>query len=397
MRLSYLFTGLLVASIILNCSNRKDNLDQENLKEVPEEIRDLENLEVFNFEKEAPEKIEFIKQDTFGETYIQLLPPTRGFGPSNAVDKNGRVFRVDGGKTFVKVYDSNGAKLKEIGREGRGPGEFLRIDAVHTSKEKIFMYDSNLIRLTIFSLQNFKLLEIINFDTQMYSGIENIKVPLPGMVIPFTENLLLVAFFLDTEVRSYGYYLVDYEGDLVTKKMILQAQSSTMHNGKLKGVGTVGITLPFSNKGLMIVSDSKIYTANSKEIAIRILNLDGEYERAIYYPFTKDPLEEQEVLDTFHPNMHSVVKSAEYPETWPALDNLLVDDEGRIWIAKIVDNKSIHQWSVLEPSGELKTSFEWPTDQSIEVIKNGKIYVQETDKNKRAKLLVSYGFQFTNF
>lgn len=397
MRLSYLFTCLLLALVVLNCSKSKDNAYQANLNDIPEEIKTLENLKVFSFEKTPSEKVEFTRQDTFGEMYIQLLPPTRGFGPSNAVDKDGRVFRVDGGKTFIHVYNSDGGKSEDIGREGRGPGEFLRIDAIHTSNDKLFIYDSNLIRLSIFSLQNLELLKIINFDTQMYSSIEAVKVPIPGTVIPFTENSMLIALFLDTEIRGYGYHLVDYAGDLITQKNILKVQSSKMHNGRLKNGGLAGISLPFSNKGLIAVSSDKIYTTNSKEIVIQVLNSEGKNENTIYYPFKNDPLEDQEVLDKFHPNIHSVVKSAEYPETWPALDNLLVDDEGRIWIAKIVDDKSIHQWSVLESSGELKASFEWPAEHSIKIIKNGKIYVEEIDLEVLSKHLKSYEFEFSNF
>ncbi len=397
MSLRYLIISLLIVTVISNCGERKDSTSKDSLDNVPESIQGLENLVVNDFDKDPPEKIEFNKAQDFGEIYIQLLAPTMGFGPSIAVAEDERLFRAGAHKTSIEVYNTEGEKIDEIGRQGRGPGEFERVDAVYIFNEKLFVYDSNLVRLTIFSLKDFKLLEVIKIETQWYSDVKDAKIQIPRTVIPFTENSLMIALSLDGDVISNGYFLVDSKGKLVSEETILRAKRIKMHSGRLTSGGLAGISLPFSSKSLLAFSGSRIYITNSKEIAIQVLDSEGKNEQTIYYSFENDPLEEQEVLDTFHPNLHSVVKSAEYSETWPALDNLLVDDKGRIWIAKIVDDKTIHQWSIIEPNGKLKASFEWPAEHSIKIIKNGKIYVEETDLEVLSKHLKSYEYEFSNF
>ena len=67
------------------------------------------------------------------------------------------------------------------------------------------------------------------------------------------------------------------------------------------------------------------------------------------------------------------------PQTGPALNDLIVDDEGQIWVSTIVEDFDIYEWWVLEETGALITRFEWPRDEPIEVIRNGYMYTRQTD------------------
>jgi len=387
-----------VAIVILCISCSQDNAQKSktlSLENVPEEIRNLESLSVFDSDSEPTEKITFKETVRFGEIYPALLPPTMGFGPLNAVDENGRFYRAIRAQNLISVYNSEGSKITDIGRKGRGPGEFLSITSVYVLADKIFVFDSNLFRLSIFSINNYELQKIINFDAKYdLKKLEGIKFNRPVSVVPFSEKTLLIALLLEDEKVNYGYYQIDYEGKIISYKKVLEQYPHAGHNGRLKNGGLAGIRLPFTPKILMTVASLSIYYVDTKEILIKILNSDLEYEKAFYHPFDNDPLEEQEVLNAFHPNLHSVVKSADYPETWPALDNLLVDDEGRIWISKIIDDKSKHEWDVLEKSGEIKTRFDWPADEPIIFVKKGKLYSEKEDEDIGGKVIVAYNFSF---
>ncbi|TVR32958.1 MAG: hypothetical protein EA390_04565 [Balneolaceae bacterium] len=69
---------------------------------------------------------------------------------------------------------------------------------------------------------------------------------------------------------------------------------------------------------------------------------------------------------------------------------LAVDDKGRVWVATIVKNFSVHEWWVLEENGELMARFEWPRDEPIVVIKEGKIYTRQTDEETGLQQVVRY-------
>ena len=43
------------------------------------------------------------------------------------------------------------------------------------------------------------------------------------------------------------------------------------------------------------------------------------------------------------------------PQTGPALNDLIVDDEGQIWVSTIVEDFDIYEWWILQENGELIT------------------------------------------
>jgi len=63
----------------------------------------------------------------------------------------------------------------------------------------------------------------------------------------------------------------------------------------------------------------------------------------------------------------------------------------RLWVFTIVEDFDVYEWWVLELSGELITRFEWPREEPIEVIKNGKMYTRQTDEETGLEQIVRYG------
>jgi hypothetical protein len=66
------------------------------------------------------------------------------------------------------------------------------------------------------------------------------------------------------------------------------------------------------------------------------------------------------------------------------------DDSNRLWVSTIVEDFDVYEWWVLEDNGELITKFDWPRDEPIEVIKNGKMYTRQTDEETGLERIVRY-------
>lgn len=90
------------------------------------------------------------------------------------------------------------------------------------------------------------------------------------------------------------------------------------------------------------------------------------------------------------PYLADLVSQNEIPDTWPAMDRMLIDDDGRLWVATIVEDLSVFEWWVLDESGEFITTFEWSRDELIEVVKNGKMYTRQTDEETGLQQVVRY-------
>ena len=95
--------------------------------------------------------------DTNGWKLVEIdsiAPPAGSPGelinPSSmAVDGSGRVYVADQSPVVIKQYDSTGAFIRTIGREGEGPGEF-RAAYIALRGNRLMVHDPRLQRTTLF-------------------------------------------------------------------------------------------------------------------------------------------------------------------------------------------------------------------------------------------------------
>lgn len=360
---------------------------------LPDHIKNLENLIIIPTNVTPLKTIRFEEGHSYGEIYPALTPPSRGFGVENAIDADGNVFRVDKSQSNIQVFDALGNQRGVIGRAGQGPGEFLDITTIFIQGSKLVVYDSNLLRVSIFDKNSLELIESFNFDPHGLGVADEVKFPHPRTLLDLNGNLFLSAFLMnDKDGRSYeGYYPMDKKGKIASKRLV-EVQYLKMHTGTLENGSPGSARLPFSTKGLIDVAyDGTIYHANTGEFLINILNSKGELQNAIYHPFKKAAFDKKEFEGKLSPYLKSLYKNVEYPGTWPALDGLFIDDEKRLWVSTIVDDQSIREWWVLNESGELLSQFNWPSKDEIVDIRDGKLYMEHKGETPSdAKTVVSY-------
>jgi hypothetical protein len=375
-----------------------------------------------------------IPADIRSEKTIQLKRYT-SYGSTNdvfidnigsiAVDDSGRVYFTDGGPNGINVFDPNGRFLTHIGRKGQGPGEFASANpAIHIFSDRLYAIDLLALRISVFTIDSLKLIRSVNINPTNKTNV------LPDyyihQIIPDKEGTYLVSFkkFLrevhdlpkgtkiDTLYRSY--YPMDTEGRLIPKQVLKIQDQPVVIGSVFQNVGPV--SLNFFSKPLVAVSnDGSIYVANSRDFLIKEYRLGGEYLRALFHPFKKAALTRETVrenarafvekmvsgvdisesmVQTMINSRQRLIRQIDLPPTWPALNDLLVDDENRLWISTIVEDFDVYEWWVLENSGELISTFRWPRDKPIEVVKNGYIYTRETDEETGLQQVVRYRIVF---
>ena len=109
-------------------------------------------------ETNHPRGISFEREVTFGENSSVL------FGAiSKAVsDKAGRVYISDNQKKQIHIFEPDGNYLKSLGKEGRGPGEFMFLGEISIQSERLYVVDSMQFRVNIFSTTTLELIDIYN-------------------------------------------------------------------------------------------------------------------------------------------------------------------------------------------------------------------------------------------
>ena len=140
-----------------------------------------------------------------------------------------------------------------------------------------------------------------------------------------------------------------------------------------------------------------IYEANSSEFQIRVFSNKGKLIRHYQFPYERqrlNPKEEVFPAYTYNRQLLMVRESAEYPEFWPALYHMFLDDQQRIWVSKVKPDREVSEWFVIDDKeAQIAARFEWPADKPIWDVKKGRAYTIESD-SAGFKTVVSYDIEF---
>lgn len=355
---------------------------------IPAHLQEVKNLTALDPSQSPQYKISFTPQEIYGEIYLNPVMMAGGHHFNTvSVDKNGRVYIMDRVEENIHVYKPDGELLTKIGREGRGPGEFLDMSTFRLDRDRLMTYDMNLKRIQWFDLDSHDV-EVLNINlTELKNNQEEVVFGSLMSVMPLGNGNLLIGGFSPGYLRRLSederphikYYAIDENGNLTSEELfqtVLPESHSTRHNTGL----TSSRRIPSSDEGIVTVSpEGTIYRANTSQFLIHALDVTDATRRSIYYPYEHVPLDREKLLESYSDDIRENMQDVDFGDHWPALHTILADDENRIWVATITEDPDTYTWWVLKDSGELLGRFDWPRSLEIETIRNGSIYVRDRD------------------
>lgn len=390
-----LISSLFLLFIFISCA-------KQNPSNLPASVRKLKNLTVYSFGTQAEYAVKFQKDQTYGSLKQEVTGPPRGV----AVDRWGRVFVGDSQEMTIHVYNSDGHLVTDLGRKGKGPGEFITISDIKCDSNHLFVYDLNQRRVDVFLLHTLNFSHSVNLADNR-NKYKSLRGSFPNYVYFRSDGKFLVPFgkFVQTKKLNSQYfrdafigtfYLLDQKGDIVSQPL-LKLNSAV----SFSYLSAIGLDLPFYGRRFITLSDkNRIYASSVNKFLIKIFNPFGTYKRAFYYPYKKVSLTREDLdsiktikikssgpFGRFYTQLFHLIKP---PNTWPVMSDMLMDDQNQLWIATIIKNQNDYEWWVLNKNGKLLTRFIWSRSKPIKVIKNGYIYTQETDTATGISQIVRY-------
>lgn len=358
--------------------------------EVPEYLKELDHLTVYPADSESEVTIELIPEVVFEETDEVILGRTAGI----VVDDNERVYIADRHANTVYVYNSDGSYFRSIGRQGEGPGEFMYIWSMDIGNEWIHI-QCNVQRLIhVYSIDTFELVHTTSlfFEEEQSSDITDW---VPNVAHVINDRKYLVGFYqalfeVSDAERSQRLYTVTSEGQLDSD--VLQELHWGGEYLTDRSIPMV-VVVPYGRTTLLTVTEEAIYTLWTEDLAVQKHDYNGKYLSAFYHPVRKRSLNLNEVMEQINftdERQRHMVRNTSLPETWPAVQHFLMDDEQRFWISVIIDDQNLYEWWVLKENGELIDRFTWPREKNIQFVKNNKLYVLETDQESGLDQIVRY-------
>jgi len=269
-----------------------------------------------------------------------------------AVAPDGSILILDGGSHSIRVYSSEGAFLRSVGRDGDGPGEYrsLRAFRILPSGE-LLVHDPVALRLTRLE----KNLEVLG--TERIAGDVGASIPVPGRLRPLESGTVLIAgadvSVMDAVRRPDGLH----EDDLVVashrdggSKTIVRMPRGTTFTAR---TGQQGLTqpVPFEEVALFASGPAELVVGTSHGTVFQRMTEDGEVSgefmvhgssRAVtsrdwdrfreYFLRTRSgTLSIRGIRTDRGPNLEEFLKSTPRGHEFPLFDALLVSEQGQLW------------------------------------------------------------------
>lgn len=404
----FFLISLLYLFICISCmDSARENLDKEqinqnewtehisSINDIPLNIQEIENLTIFPGDSEPTHTIELIPEQVFGEDEESNL-----FWIYKSVeDDKGRliIWGLDSNRgRGVFVYNADGSYKTQLGRQGRGPGEYGSILDIYAKAGRVFVSDFTSMRINEYSTNDYLIERSIKFEQwNIFNGLS-----FKRMIIPRNDGNYLLVF--SDESQKLGqleviYKVMDSEGNSVSVKPVVMPSGFAINTESKSQIPKPSLPLEFMGSTVTSLSkDDILYAASTNEFLVKKYDAYGVYQSAFYYPVVGPPFDLDKYLKDkpFTPKARQIRSALndmneELPNTFPIIDQVIVDDENRIWVSIPAGPESeSYEWWVLRESGELVAKLLLSRIQKIYDIKNGYLYARK-DNGKEYGYLYS--------
>lgn len=276
--------------------------------------------------------------------------------------QDGRIVVANAGTQEIRFYDREGRFIQSVGREGEGPGEFVRLSWLKKfAVDSLAAWDWGTKRVTIFDCEG-RLVRSLNL------------AQLPGVTYPspvgvFDDGRLLVNNRIRPDLVAGRVtrapvvsYLVDSNGELTSS---VGEQPGTQIFFVMIEERPVAETLPFGRRPRFALFKDRFYAGTSDTYEIRIYGEDGTQRRIIRLEYENREVTAQHierykqteiapVPDPWRQQLEQWLAEAPIPETMPAYGPLMVDAEGNLWVRQYLEpgGEPTH-WRVFDAEGQL--------------------------------------------
>lgn len=378
--------SLMMAAVAVACTSTADS------SAVPEAVRtDSAGVEIVFNSADGASLPEFVTLGSDPTLRLGSLDgqPEEQFGEVAGVLPlpDGGVAVLDGQAADVRLFDSEGGYRGTLGSKGQGPGEFQSpIDLGLLPGDTLAVYDSGPRRVTRFGLDGIlgriTTLEETRARIVAASFLADGRVigqsrwlspsgaPLPGAEPTFVrDTAVLTLFASDGSVAD----TIDVVPGRETVTSIQRNENS---------ISVFRRTSAFGRANLFATHPDGVWSSANDRFELRLYDVEsGRLTRIVRAPGLERPVREElaqaiydralaeaETADDRR-RIESWFAASPRPETQPAYDLLVVDDQARLWVREWSGRGSGTRWWVFARSGELLGRVDVPSRFTISAVR----------------------------
>lgn len=303
------------------------------------------------------------------------------------VRPDGQVYILNFSDARIQHYDAGGKLVRNIGRKGKGPGEFTFPSYVNLTGDRLYVWDE---------LTN--LISEFDLDGQF---LRQVRVPSRGISLFRTTGGWFYFLRNQDNLEGSASVLSWTADDFKTKTELAPIGNS----GQTEGVAIVtdGTTtkavfspLTVAPVGLVSPDGSRFYFADAATFHIDVY--DGATGQKLYaivkneprLPFDEDwaDIGYREAVTDVHRQQPGLTITKLYPEYFPAIRGLAFDPEGNLvvdrWRGKPDDH---HDPIAFNAKGEeVPLTYDWLVMRRLAGVASGQAYITILDEDSDAAL-----------
>lgn len=309
-------------------------------------------------------------------------------------DSRGNIYVGDRLGSIV-VVDPHGVLLRRIGRMGHGPGEFQTVATIHVlDGDSLYVYDGYAQRATVFKPYSDQVAYTVSF-------------PQPGFSYPMdvepTESGVLIGHFrrINGEVPIAGQKHDDVIRTLNPDGSVHKDTVLTVREPDAVEVTTAqsrGFFFPEFTRQTLVRWDQsgRIYSLWTDSIQVSIHDIEGREQGrfAAAIPSARLPINGS-TLDSISglsvsPGFSKAALSEAFRsrwQTWPLVQDMLVDDQSRIWILPVSHAPQV-RWHAFDARGTELATLQLPRSVRPRLIRGDRMYAVSRDSLDVESLVV---------
>ena len=249
------------------------------------------------------------------------------------VDAWGRIFVLDDQAQEVRIFDSDGAFVRTVGRKGEGPGEFTQAGSVDLSRNgEIWVMGLGQGRVSIFDTTG-------TFLRQERTDGGFVVKPYPGGFDPMGRyNVLIPAGGMRTMARfDQSYTPID-----TISLPENPDEGEFFENVSEDGTSTMRVGVPFQEYMTWRFSPTgTVWTLLTGRYQLTEMTIDGEALRTItkdHEPIPVTDEEREQAIENLEwfTSQGGQIDRSKFPGSKPSTVSFFVDDERNLWVERQV-------------------------------------------------------------
>lgn len=301
-----------------------------------------------------------------------------------SVDSRGQIYAGDQyGQVFV--LNEDGTLARRFGRMGAGPGEYQLVSTVHVlDGDSLYVYDSHTLRATVYPPRSDRVAYTTSFPQPGFS--------FPMDVEPIGSGALIGHFRringdvpIAGQPRDDVIRLLGRDGSILHDTVLTVKEPDVVHVSAPTAEGF--FHLPFTRQTLVRWGkDGRIYTLWTDSSRVHVHDQDGRPRGS----FTAElgtprlPLAASTIDSLADANAGGIPKRAlveafrSHAQTWPLVQDMLIDDQSRIWLLPVTHAATV-EWLAFDAEGQRLAIVQLPRTVRPRLIRGDRMYAVNRD------------------